>query len=155
MHHAQPSGLKPQQWEIEVPILTHPLMLIGVAKLLAIAGLLMWAILAFMFGMQGDWRLIAPVSGLVLISVGVVTLCMMLFCTPQNYAAVMASVRAGHAGHAPKARANPVPRLLLHNLLVIACVPLFHLPAGIDQFAPFLVLCFAMASVWSCRCWPL
>lgn len=51
-----------QQWTIGVPILTHPLMLIGIAKVFAVAGFLMWSLVAFIFLMQGDWRLIGQLG---------------------------------------------------------------------------------------------
>jgi hypothetical protein len=74
---------------------------------------------------------------------------LILFCTQENYAAVLASVKTARGAKAPRQRANPLPRLLLRTLLVaLACVPLFKLPVKIDLFVPFLVLCFALASVW-------
>jgi hypothetical protein len=33
-------------------------------------------------------------------------------------------------------------------LVAVVCIPLFKLPAPIDLFTPYLVLCFALASVW-------
>jgi len=74
---------------------------------------------------------------------------LILFCTPENYNAVLARVKAAHLAKAPRQRANPLPRLLLRTALVaVACIPLFKLPAPIDPFTPYLVLCFALASVW-------
>ena len=74
---------------------------------------------------------------------------LILFCEPENYDAVLARVKAAHLAKAPRQRANPLPRLMLRTALVAAaCIPLFKLPAPIDLFAPFFVLCFALASVW-------
>jgi hypothetical protein len=74
---------------------------------------------------------------------------LILFCEPGNYDAVLARVKAAHRANAPRQRANPLPRLMLRTALVAAaCVPLFKLPAPIDPFAPYFVLCFALASVW-------
>jgi hypothetical protein len=74
---------------------------------------------------------------------------LVLFCTPENYDEVAARVRAARGARTPRRPANPVPRLMLRTALVaVACIPLFKLPAAIDLFAPFLVLCFALASVW-------
>jgi hypothetical protein len=50
------------QWEIDVPILTHPLMVLGFVKIFALAGFVMWALLAFMFAMQGDYKLIGQMA---------------------------------------------------------------------------------------------
>jgi hypothetical protein len=74
---------------------------------------------------------------------------LILFCTPENYDAVLARVKAAHLAKAPRQRATPLPRLLLRTALVaVACIPLFKLPAPIDPFTPYFVLCFALASVW-------
>ncbi len=75
-----------------------------------------------------------------------------LFCTPENYDVVAAAVREALARRKTKARPkNPLPRLLLHTVLVVlACAPLFGLPDLNEQamFPAIFVLCFAMASVW-------
>ena len=74
---------------------------------------------------------------------------LVLFCTPENYEAVLARVKAARSAKAPRRQANPLPRLLLRTTLVVAaCVPLFKFPTPIDFLAPILVLCFALASVW-------
>lgn len=74
---------------------------------------------------------------------------LILFCTAENYDAALTRVKAALCAKAPGQRATPLPRLLLHTALVaVACVPLFKLPAPIDPFAPYFVLCFALASVW-------
>jgi hypothetical protein len=74
---------------------------------------------------------------------------LILFCTPENYDAVLARVKVAHLAKAPRRRSNPLPRLLLRTALVAAaCIPLFKLPAPIDPFAPYFVLCFALAAVW-------
>jgi hypothetical protein len=84
-----------------------------------------------------------------------------LYCTPENYAAVAdmvreslgaAAAKAASAGPAAaKAHKNPLPKLLMHTVLVVvACAPLFGLP-DLDEHAilpALLVLCFALASLW-------
>jgi hypothetical protein len=50
------------QWEIDVPILTHPLMLVGFFKIFAIAGLLMWGLVSFIFLMQREYWLIGQMG---------------------------------------------------------------------------------------------
>jgi len=242
MAETSPAALQSRQWEIDVPIVTAPLMLLSMAKVFAIAGLIMWGLLAFLSAVQGDWKLIAQTGSFVAAIIGAVMLCyvigslliyrnrihyrftvddkavkaevidrriqrvnrlslwlgvlsakpglagaglvarsqqtqsatwqsivrvtphprlkaislgnvwrttIIVYCTPENYDAVLAAVQAAHASHPPKVRANPLPRLLLHStLVVLASIPLFNLPVGIDQLAPFVVLCFALASVW-------
>lgn len=77
-----------------------------------------------------------------------------LACTRENYAQVVAFVRA-HApaqavGTAAKGR-SPLPRLLGRSaLVVVATLPVFLLPYPfeIDLLAPLLMLCFALATVW-------
>lgn len=73
-----------------------------------------------------------------------------LFCTPQNYASVASAVAAATLGRLQRRR-HPLPRLLLHTLLVaLALVPIFRLPYPFerDLLLPILVLCFALATVW-------
>ena len=217
-------------------------MLISMTKVFAIAGFVMWGLLAFLSAAQGEWKMAAPMGIFAAAIIGVVILCyivgvlliyhnriryrftiddkaakaevidrrvkrvnrlgfwlgalsgkpgaagaaligqsqeiqvaawrsvarvtprpywnavalgnvwrttMILFCTPENYEQVLVAVQAAHAAHAPTPRANPLPRLLLRTLLVIvAAIPLFNLPVEIDLLAPFMVLCFALASVW-------
>ena len=55
-----PSGER--TWELDIPILTHPLMVKGVIKIFALATLLMWALLAFLFAVQGEWDEIADIT---------------------------------------------------------------------------------------------
>ncbi len=82
---------------------------------------------------------------------------MRVYCLPENYAAAAAKVEAamakgGAAGRVP-AR-SPLGRYLARTLLVIVCsVPLFLLAEEFDLsgFAPFLMLCFALAAVWLVR----
>jgi len=231
-----------RQWEIDVPIVTDPFMLLSMAKVFVVAGSVMWGLLAFLSAVQGEWKMIAPMGGFVAAIIGGVMLCylvgslliyrnrihyrftvddkaaraelidrrvkgvnrlglwlgvlsgkpgvagagliarsqeiqaatwksivrvtphprlkaislgnawrttLILYCTPENYDAVLAAVQAAHAAHPARVRANPLPRLLLHTVLVmVASIPLFNLPAEIDRLAPFMVLCFALASVW-------
>lgn len=46
------------QWAIDVRLLTHPPMAFGLARAFALAGLLMWALLAFLLAMQGAYDVI-------------------------------------------------------------------------------------------------
>jgi len=76
-----------------------------------------------------------------------------LFCTDANYDAVAAAVaRALDARPAvAKAKKSPLPRLLLHTVLIVAAtVPLFALPDAEEAalLPAILVLCFAMATLW-------
>lgn len=73
-----------------------------------------------------------------------------LFCTAENYGAVAAAVAAATLGRLERRR-HPLPRLLLHTLLVgFALVPVFALPYPfeLDLLLPILLLCFALATVW-------
>ncbi len=76
-----------------------------------------------------------------------------LVCTPENYAQAEALVRAYLRPVAADAQAgaSPLPRLLGRSLLVVlAALPVFILPYPfeLDLFAPLLMLCFALATVW-------
>lgn len=62
MPHTAPARASPLTWDIEVPILTHPLVLIGIAKVFGFAGLSVWGIAAFVLAVQGDWGLIRQVG---------------------------------------------------------------------------------------------
>jgi hypothetical protein len=76
---------------------------------------------------------------------------MLEFCTPQTYTAAVERVEAALARGAGRARANPLPGLLLRTVaIVLACLPFFTLPypLTIDLFAPILTLCFALAALW-------
>jgi len=77
-----------------------------------------------------------------------------LYCTEANYDAVASLVERAMSVRSPAARGkhkNPLPRLLLHTaLIIVACVPLFHLP-DLEESAllpALLVLAFALASLW-------
>lgn len=73
-----------------------------------------------------------------------------LFCTPENYDTVAAAVAAATEGRLAKRR-HPLPRLLLHTLLVaLALLPIIALPYPFerDLLLPILLLCFALATVW-------
>lgn len=59
-----PSGFAPIQWEIDVPILTHPLILLSFAKVFAISGFLMWALMSFVFVVNGEYRQIVDMAAL-------------------------------------------------------------------------------------------
>jgi hypothetical protein len=240
--HAASVGPAALNWERDVPILTNWLVLSGVIKVFALAGGLLCGLLAFMFAIQGEARLIGPMASFIalidggLLVVGTLVaaliygnrlryrfsvdeaaaLCeridqrattigrltillgvllgkpgavgtglisetttltsaawpsivriaehpgslaialhnswrtvLILFCTPENYQAVLDRVKAARQARAPRQRVNPLPGLLLRTVLVVlACIPLFKLPVRIDQFMPFFVLCFALASVW-------
>lgn len=53
-------------WEIDVPLLTNPLMLTMMFKVFVLVGFLAWGLLAFLFAMQGDWRSIGETGLFVL-----------------------------------------------------------------------------------------
>ncbi|NJL07869.1 MAG: hypothetical protein HC900_06090, partial [Methylacidiphilales bacterium] len=44
----------PMQWEIDVPVVTHPLMLASYAKLFALTALLMGGLLSFLMAVSGS-----------------------------------------------------------------------------------------------------
>lgn len=75
-------------------------------------------------------------------------------CTRDNYEPVAALVRQKIAARevGPAAtRGSPLPRLIGRSLLVVlATLPVFLLPYPfeLDLFAPLLMLCFALATVW-------
>lgn len=73
-----------------------------------------------------------------------------LFCAPENYAAVAQAVASATLGRLERRR-HPLPRLLLHTALVaLALLPVFTLPYPFEQdpLLPILLLCFALATVW-------
>ena len=73
-----------------------------------------------------------------------------LFCTAENYAQVAQAVATATQGRL-RPRRHPLPRLLLHTILVaLALLPVFTLPYPfeLDLLLPILVLCFALATVW-------
>lgn len=80
---------------------------------------------------------------------------MRVYCLPENYAAAAALVernmaRAGTAVR--KSSHAPLSRYLVRTLLVIiAVVPVMGVcdMFDVDLFMPFLVLCFALATVWT------
>lgn len=55
----------PRKWDIDVSILGQPLMMVGFVKIFAIAGLVMWALLAFIMAVQGDMKAIVGLTQLV------------------------------------------------------------------------------------------
>ena len=75
-----------------------------------------------------------------------------LFCTPENYSAVAATVHNALAAQPPRARRrNPLPMLLLRTVLVVAaCLPLFFLPfLDEDAMLPaLLTLTLGLTTVW-------
>jgi len=78
---------------------------------------------------------------------------LILFCRDDNYEAVATAVRtAVEARTADQpARKSPLPSLLLRSAMaVIATIPLFLLlqQLGVELFAPLLILCFALATIW-------
>lgn len=229
-------------WEIDVPLLTNPLMLMMMVKAFVLAGFIMWALVSFMFAVQGEWDLIgemvpfaAAMTGGVLVigflatalifrnrmrfrftldddaarcdridrrarvtdalAIGLGTLAgkpgavgagllssasssvhvawssvaritthpsihaialhnvwrttAVIYSPADRWETVLATVRDHVERAAHPTRPNPIPRLLLRTALaIVACVPLFNLPAKIDLLAPLLVLCFALASIW-------
>ena len=79
---------------------------------------------------------------------------LVVYATPENYAAVAARIGAEIERHGSAARVparSPLPRYLGWSaLLVLACVPLF---AAVDAFdlslmLPLLQLCFGLATIW-------
>ena len=82
---------------------------------------------------------------------------MVVYTTPENYAAVAARIEARMrtAGTTTRvATKNPLPkRLGLSALVVIATLPVFALvdEYDVDLFAVLLLLCFAMATLWLIR----
>jgi hypothetical protein len=229
-------------WEIDVPLLTNPLVLGSTIRGFLLAGAMMWALLAFLFAVQGEWDVIGTMAifsfgltgvmvvvgllgtglvlgnrmrfrftvdakgatcdridrraaatdrlamlvGLLAGKPGVVGAGMLsasqattrvawssvaratphprmhaiglhnvwrttavLYCPPERFEEILATVRERIAGAARSTRRNPLPGLLVRTLLVVlACLPLFTLPVKIDLFAPIFVLCFALAAVW-------
>ncbi len=79
---------------------------------------------------------------------------MWLQCTPENHDQVLTHIRKVLADNPPAAEANrtsPLPRYLLHSILIVlACVPLYMLVEefNLDLFVPLLVMCFALATLW-------
>lgn len=63
----------PREWEIEVSILGSRTMLSGLVKIFGIAGLVMWALMAFLFAVQGEWKQIWPITQLVVMVMGGIT----------------------------------------------------------------------------------
>lgn len=63
MTHHSPGTSGRLQWETDVPVLTHPLVLAGIVKTFGLAGAALWMLLSFMFLLQGDLALI-PQTGL-------------------------------------------------------------------------------------------
>ncbi|MCE1237830.1 MAG: hypothetical protein LWW93_15880 [Hyphomicrobiales bacterium] len=49
-------------WEIDVPLLGNRLVVLAVAKAFFLAAFLMWALLAFLFAVQGEWDLIGTMA---------------------------------------------------------------------------------------------
>jgi len=76
---------------------------------------------------------------------------MVLYCLPQNYENVAEWVRRALASNSPSRERSPLAGYLLRTaLVVVASAPLFNLPTPIhvEAFVPFLILCFALASIW-------
>lgn len=75
-------------------------------------------------------------------------------CTPENHAQVLSHIQGALAANPPGSeatRGSPLPRYLLHSLLIVAaCIPQFMLVEEfhLDLFVVMLVLCFALASLW-------
>ena len=83
---------------------------------------------------------------------------MWMQCTPENYPAVAQQVRQALATNlaenptiSASSHASPLPRYLLHSVLVLlASTTLFMLVEefDLDLFVPLLVMCFALATLW-------
>jgi hypothetical protein len=83
---------------------------------------------------------------------------MWMQCTPENFAKVSAQVkqalaanRAAPATDSEASRPSPLPRYLIHSVLVLlAATSLFMLAEefDLDLFVPLLVMCFALATLW-------
>jgi len=82
---------------------------------------------------------------------------MRVYCPPETYGAAAAKVAAMMAREGAAARVSahsPLGRYLWRTVLVAVCtVPLFALAEEFDLsgFTPFLLLCFALATVWLIR----
>jgi hypothetical protein len=76
---------------------------------------------------------------------------LILFCTPQNYAAVAGAVHTGLAARQVHDFPNPLPRLLLFTFLVLlSSMALFALPYVEKDgvFPALVILFFALGAVW-------
>ena len=77
---------------------------------------------------------------------------LILFCRDDNYQSVADAVRMALAARPLTSRKNsPLPRLLLRTALAVAATaPLFWLPDNLEigAFPPFIILCFALATIW-------
>lgn len=77
---------------------------------------------------------------------------MILYCLPENYELVAERVRGALVANPPsRERRSPLTGYLPRTaLVVVASAPLFNLPTPIhvEAFVPFLIMCFALASVW-------
>jgi hypothetical protein len=66
-------------WEIEIPLLSNRVILGGLVRVFAITGGIMCLLMAVLFGAQGDWELIAPVSLALLVGcLGLFLLCLVV-----------------------------------------------------------------------------
>ncbi len=73
MTKAKTPIVTPREWEIEVSILGRRTMVLGLVKMFGIAGLIMWALLVFLFAVQGEWKQIWPITQLVAMVMGGIT----------------------------------------------------------------------------------
>jgi len=55
-----PASFDELDWEIDVPVATHPIMLVNIAKVTVIAASLMGGLLAFLLAITGDFSAIWP-----------------------------------------------------------------------------------------------
>lgn len=82
---------------------------------------------------------------------------MVIYCTADNFAAVqqfLSSRRFQKPDSGRRHGRNPLwSRLALTLLLLASCLPLFGLPYPFEQdlLLPFLLLCFAQATIWLAR----
>ncbi|MGQ9686712.1 MAG: zinc ribbon domain-containing protein [Thiobacillaceae bacterium] len=65
-------------WEAEIGLLTNPLILRQLVTMLAVTGVMVFALLAFLFAVQGEWESIPMVLAMTLLGVGVLAVLMLL-----------------------------------------------------------------------------
>lgn len=77
----------------------------------------------------------------------------MIFCLPENYSAVVETIKEKNLRRPENQQLNknPLSSLFLRTALtILSCVPLFRLdyPFKVDLFIPIFILCFSMATIW-------
>lgn len=115
-------------WEIAIPLLSNRVMVGGMARVFAISGVIMSGLMAVLFGAQGDWALIVPISA------GLLGLCVGLFVLSLLVMAVVFRNRMrfrftiGHTG----VRAETIDRTVrLANRLAVGAGVLAGSPQAV------------------------